>query len=451
VSSDWRDAPTPVGPLDDLPPALSGRRVKVLHILTKFEAGAGGNTLLSATGMDPARYDMWILGGEEGPLWVLAERAGIRTVPMRNFRRELDPVADFLILARLIGIIRRERFSVVHTHNAKGGFLGRLAAWYCRTPVVVYTLHGRDPWWRAADARKRRLGESLSPLQRWMYLALEKALRPMTDGFVAVAPRVAQDAVESRIAPAGKIVVVPSAVDLDAVPTGPDPQAREELGIPRDAPVVGTVGRLDAQKAPLDFVRMCRIVADDHADARFVWVGEGPLLGKARAEAERLGVDVTFTGHRPDAPRIASMFDVYVVSSLYEGVGRSLTEALASGRPVVATAVDGIVDVVFHGATGLLARPRDPRGLAERVGWMLDHPREAAQMGAQARDFVRSLFTQTEMCERLDRLYCKLLGIPVKQYDGPAQGLERLEPAPVFGPGDLDGDSIPAPTPARHV
>ncbi len=72
-------------------------------------------------------------------------------------------------------------------------------------------------------------------------------------------------------------------------------------------------------------------------------------------------------------------------------------------------------------------------------------------MGAQARDFVRSLFTQTEMCERLDRLYCKLLGIPVKQYDGPAQGLERLEPAPVFGPGDLDGDSIPAPTPARHV
>jgi len=99
-----------------------------------------------------------------------------------------------------------------------------------------------------------------------------------------------------------------------------------------------------------------------------------------------------------------------VVSSLYEGVGRSVTEAMASGRPVVATAVDGVVDVVEHGATGLLSEPGDPEGLAARVVWLLDHPEEAALMGKQARDLVRALFAPERMCAVLDEIYSSLLG-----------------------------------------
>jgi glycosyltransferase involved in cell wall biosynthesis len=208
------------------------------------------------------------------------------------------------------------------------------------------------------------------------------------------------------------VVVVPSAVDLGAVPPGPVAGVRDDLGIPDSAPLIGTVGRLDAQKDPLTFVRMARRVADDRPDARFVWVGEGPLLDAARAEAARLGVDVLFTGFRADAPRVASAFDVYVVSSLYEGVGRSLTEAMAAGRPVVATAVDGINDVVVHGTTGLLAPARDPAALASGVVWMLTHDRDAERMGAQARTMVRGLFSHAVMCDGLDRVYRRLLGLP---------------------------------------
>jgi glycosyltransferase involved in cell wall biosynthesis len=430
----------------DLPPEPARTPLRVLHVLTKFEDGAGGNTLVSATGMDPARYEVWIVGSEGGPLWELAERAGIRTVPLANLHRELSPLADLRALARLVRIIRGGRFTVVHAHNAKGGFLGRLAAWLCGTPVVVYTLHGRDPWWRTSDSGERLLGEDMSRSQRLMYLAMERALRPVTDAFVAVAPRVARDAVESGIAPAGKVRVAPSALDLDAVPYAPDPTARLDLGIPADTPLVGTVGRLGAQKAPLDFVRMARIVARARPDARFVWVGRGPLMEAARAEAQRLGVEVTFTGYRPDAARIASTFDVYVVSSLYEGVGRSLTEALASGRPVVATAVDGVADVVVHGATGLLASARDPSGLAERVTWMLDHPAAAQRMGRQGRGFVRSLFAQSELCGRLDRLYSDLLGLP------PASAgtqLARESPAGPNGSG-RSRHPLPFPSPSLH-
>jgi glycosyltransferase involved in cell wall biosynthesis len=406
----WAPSPPPVIPLDDLPPQPGLRRVKVLHVLTKFAAGAGGNTLLSAAGMDRERYEVWIAGSDEGPLWDRARQAGLRLAPLGKVKREISPIADLLVLFRMVRLIRRERFAVVHAHNAKAGFLGRLAAWLCRTPVILYTLHGRDPWWQVPDGDDRFEG-TMGRGARWVYLRLERLFRPMTRGFIAVSPQVARDAVESRIARPGSVAVAPSAVELDRIPFEPDRSARRELGIPDDVTLVGTVGRADPQKAPLDFVRMAHLVGSRKPNAVFVWVGDGELVDEARAEAARLGVDVLFTGYRADAPRIASSFDVYVVSSRYEGVGRSLTEALACARPVVATAVDGVLDVVRPGATGLLAPPRDPARLAEAVCWMLDHPREARRMGEAGRTFVRTLFEPEVMCAILDRIYSHYLGL----------------------------------------
>jgi glycosyltransferase involved in cell wall biosynthesis len=141
-------------------------------------------------------------------------------------------------------------------------------------------------------------------------------------------------------------------------------------------------------------------------------VGEGPLEEHVRHEADRLGVGVHLTGFRSDAPRLAAGFDVFVITSLYEGLGRALTEALASGRPVVATAVNGVPDLVTPGATGLLAPPAAPEALAECVSWMLDHPAEARRMGEQGRARVVSTFEPARMCELLDRGYARLLGIP---------------------------------------
>jgi glycosyltransferase involved in cell wall biosynthesis len=410
LSGRWLPAPPPVLPEGQFPPAPAPVRVKVLHVITRFEAGAGGNTLLSATGMDRRRYEVWIAGGEGGPLWDTAERNGIRTVRIRGFRREVAPVADLAVLLRLVGLVRRERFGIVHAHSAKGGFLGRLAGFLCRTPVIVYTLHGRDPWWPAPDGSSTQLRQAMSRGLR-LFLFLERALRPVTHGFVAVSPSVARDAVLARVAAPGRTDVAPSAVDLDHIPEEADASVRAELGIPANVPVVGTVGRLDAQKAPLDFVRMAALVAAHKPETRFVMVGDGEQAAEARALAERLGVGIILTGFRPDAARVASAFDVYVVTSLYEGVGRSVTEAMASGRPVTATAVDGVPDVVAPGATGLLAAPGDPEGLAACVGWLLDHPLQAATMGAQARARVRLLFAPERMCAVLDEVYSRLLGL----------------------------------------
>jgi glycosyltransferase involved in cell wall biosynthesis len=405
----WLPPPPPVLATDRPPPRPPWSRIKVLHVITRLEAGAGGNTLVSALGMDPQRYEVWIAAGGHGPLWERAQREGVRTVCIPEFRREVSPVRDAAAFLRLARLIRTERFAIVHVHEAKAGFLGRLAAALHGTPVVIATLHGRDPWWRTPTGTSTELRD-LMRHGLWLYSALERIARPLTDAFVAVSPTVARDAVQARIAAPGRTDVAPSAVDLDDIPYDQDLCVRAELKIPPDAPVVGMVGRLDRQKAPLDFVRMAARVADMRPATRFVVVGDGELETETRDLAQSLGAPIIFTGFRRDAPRLASAFDVFVVSSLYEGVGRSVTEAMASGRPVVATAVDGVVDVVTHGATGLLAPPRDPEGLAARVVWLLDHPDEAAQMGKQARDLVRELFAPERMCAVLDEIYCSLLG-----------------------------------------
>jgi glycosyltransferase involved in cell wall biosynthesis len=329
----------------------------------------------------------------------------VHTVEMLHMRERIAPLSDLRTLLQLIRLIRRERFTVVHTHCAKAGLVGRLAARVTRTPVVVHTFHAF-----AANG-------FTSPPRRALYLFLDRWARRLAHHYVAVSPRVAREAVERRLAPPGRIDVVPSAVELAHIPHRPDPLVRTELGIADGVPIVGTVGRFCHQKAPLDFVRMAAIVQSVRPEVAFVMVGDAtlesaPLEQETRDEARRLGVDIVFTGYRADAPRIAAAMDVFVISSLYEGLGRALTEAMASGRPVVATAVNGVPDLVEPGATGLLGRPGDPTTLAESVLWFLDHPEQAQQMGAQGRARVMGAFAPETMCRLLDVLYSRLLGYP---------------------------------------
>jgi glycosyltransferase involved in cell wall biosynthesis len=388
-----------------MPPQPPPERVKVLHVITRFFGGSGGNTLLSAAGMDETRYETWVAAAPGGPLWQKAQQAGVRTVELPHLREQISPLHDLITLCGLVKLMREERFTVVHTHCAKAGLLGRLAARLTRVPVVVHTFHAFSTH------------DFMSPARRTAYLLVDRLTRPLAHQYVAVSPRVAREAVERRVVRPGSITVVPSAVDLDEIPGHSDPSVRLELGIPSDAPLVGTVGRFCRQKAPLDFVRMAALVNQARPEVRFVMVGDGtlesaPLEQEARDEADRLGVAIVFTGFRPDAPRIAAGFDVFVISSLYEGLGRALTEAMASGRPVVATAVNGVPDLVEPGSTGLLADPADPGGLAAAVVWLLDHPEPAERMAQQGRSRVLSFFGPATMCAHLDDLYARLLGLP---------------------------------------
>lgn len=370
-----------------------GAPLKVLHVITKLWAGAGGNTLLTALGTDRERFEPWIAGCPGGPLWDGAQRGGVQTVVLEHFRETVAPVADLRTLLQLMRLIRRERFAVVHTHSSKGGVLGRIAAKACGVPVIVHTFHGFS------------FHDDMSRLRRMAYIAVERSVRPLTDMFLAVAPRVASEAVDRRIATASTTHVVPSAIDLAAVGTTPDGSVRAELGLSDEQLLIGTVGRLAAQKAPLDFVRAAAIVHARNRRTTFVMVGDGPLRARVEAQAACLGVPVTVLGERHDAPRLAGAMDVFVVASHYEGLGRALTEAMAAGRPVVATAVNGIPDLVIPHQTGLLVPPGSPSKLAAAILWMLEHPQSAARMGHTGSQRARRLFTPDLMCRLTASVY----------------------------------------------
>jgi glycosyltransferase involved in cell wall biosynthesis len=400
MTSGWPACP-PVLVTRGLPRQPEPSRVRVLHVITRFTAGAGGNTLLSATGMDPRRYEVWIAGCPGGPLWQRARDGGVRTVELDGFTEVISPAADLKVLVDLVRLIRRIRPAVVHTHSAKGGVLGRLAASICNVPVVIHTFHGFSV--HPAMSRKRRFA----------YLLMERSVVKRTHAFAAVAPRVAREAVELRLAPPGTVTVVPSAVVLSDIETARRPDLVKILGLDGPGPVIGTVGRIDSQKVPLDFVRTAAAVQRHRPDAHFVMIGDGPLQADVEREAARLGARVHLTGHRDDAPQLAVGFDAYLVTSSYEGLGRALTEALASARPVVATAVNGIPDLVHPGATGLLVEPGDIDAMAASLIWMLEHPGEATAMGRAGQARVLGHFTPERMCADLDALYSRMLGLPL--------------------------------------
>jgi glycosyltransferase involved in cell wall biosynthesis len=350
-------------------------RVRVAQVVTKFVAGAGGITLRGALGLDPDRYAVTILAADGGPLFMQAELAGIETIRLRHMSPTINPGEDVRGVRELVGHLGRGRFDLVHTHSAKAGATGRIAARRVGVPAIVHSFHGFP------------FHDFQSPARRAAYIAIERRLARFTDQFVTDGGAIAAEAVRLGIAPAERIRAIDSPVETEVptVSTETRAQARRLLGIPPEVPVIGSVGRLDYQKAPEDMV--AAIAALGRPEVRMVWVGDGDLRARVERRIARAGLTGRFLllGERQDVPALLPGFDAFAMSSLYEGLPCAVVEAMTCGVPVVATAVNSVPEVVVPGKTGLLVPTRDPAGLARALGYLLDHTDEAAAMASEAR------------------------------------------------------------------
>lgn len=380
-------------------------RIQVLHIITRLiVGGAQENTMLTAALLDTDRYAVDVISGPQtGPEGSLIEEVRARGVPLTiepMLLREINPVKDLRALIRLTRFIKRGHFTIVHTHSSKAGILGRWAAWLARTPIIVHTVHG---WGHT---------ERQHPLVRQLYIILEKLTLPITDKLIVVTPRDVEKGLRDGIGSSEIFVTIRSGIELDRFgrPQVSGDETRAALGIPLDAPVVGSVTRLSPQKAPLDFVRAAGIMAHQAPDARFVMVGDGPLRREVEALVAELGLTDRFvlTGLRRDVPELMAAFDVFVLSSLWEGLPRVLPQAMAAGLPIVATAVDGNAEAVADGKNGLLVPPGDPAALAQAVVQLLRDPSKADRMGQDGRACA-SEFGARKMVDEIAGLYAQLL------------------------------------------
>jgi glycosyltransferase involved in cell wall biosynthesis len=391
---------------------MSRRSVAV--VVTRLQAGAGGVALRGALALDPLRYQATIIAGDTGGiadsdgsgdrLLVHATDAGLRVVCIPELVSQISPAKDVRCLRLLTEQLADGGYDVVHTHSAKAGALGRLAAERAGTPRVVHTFHGFP------------FHEFQSRARRAAYVGIERYLGKRTDVFLAVGGAVAAEAVRRGIAAPERIRVINPAIECPGTPASPAARAaaRHRLGVPVGCKVVGTVGRVDYQKAPESFVDA--VAAIGRPDVYAVWIGDGPLRHEMEQRARRRGLQGRFVcvGHRDDVPALLAGLDVFMMASRYEGLPCAVAEAMTVGLPVVATAVNAVPDVVLPGETGLLASPERPQQLAAAVKYMLDEPAEAARMAAAGRRLIADRFTPESLAAVLDAAYGSGVGIPAR-------------------------------------
>jgi glycosyltransferase involved in cell wall biosynthesis len=323
--------------------------------------------------------------------------------------RAIYPRADVDGFRELCSHLAAGSFDIVHTHSAKAGGIGRLAARRVGIPAVVHSFHGFP--FHPFQPRAARLA----------LVAIERRLARITDYFLTDGTVVAADAVRLKLAPPDRIRAIASPIDDGIAPATPAARqrARAALGIPADARVVGTAARLDHQKSPLDMVEA--IAALEQPDVRMVWIGDGSLRGRTERLIERRGLGDRFmlVGERPDVPELLPAFDVFAMSSLYEGLPCAIVEAMQVGIPVVATAVNSVPEIVISGRTGLLARPRDPESLSRALAYLLEHPADAARMAGAARAHIGDGFRPEVLGRDLMESYAIALRAGVAR--GPAK------------------------------
>ena len=333
----------------------------------------------------------------------LAEERGLAPVVIPSLHRELDPFNDVRSLVNIAGIMRRERPDILHTHLAKAGAIGRIAALFCPGVKTVHTNHGHV------------FSGYFSPARTKLYLNLERWLARHTDRIVVLGESQRSEILERYgIGRAAQYAVIPLGFDLERFDHAHRLRGglRRELGIPPDSPVVSTVGRLAPIKDHELFLAVARCVLDERPGAMFLVVGDGPLRGELEGKVRTRGLEknVIFLGWRGDLERVYADSDLVALASINEGTPVSLIEAAASGRAIVATDVGGVSDVVRDGVSGLLSRSRDPKEMAALMLGLLRDRARAGAMGEEGKRFVRARYDKKRLLADIARLYTELSG-----------------------------------------
>jgi len=391
--------------------------IKVLRVIARLNVGGPALHVAYLTeGLADRGYDTTLVAGSlargEESMAHVAEGRGARIVTLPNLHREISPLNDVRAMFTLARLIRTERPQILHTHTAKAGAVGRLAALLAgddRPPIVVHTFHGHV------------LRGYFDPVRTGIFSGLERGLARITTRLVAVSPEVRDDLVALGVAPAEKFSVIRLGIDLDdRIGDSGDAGSslRRLFGVSPDEFVVGWVGRMTAIKRVPDVLLAFRRLRDRGVNARLCLVGDGPDREAVEQRAHDLGVarHTLFVGYQRDVAAYYSFFDAFVLTSANEGTPVVAIESLAAGRPVVATRVGGTPDVVEDGADGMLVPVGDVEAIAAALETLAADPELRRRLGEHGRERVLPRYRVERLVDDVDALYRELLserGLPL--------------------------------------
>jgi glycosyltransferase involved in cell wall biosynthesis len=384
--------------------------VKILRVIARLNIGGPArHVVLLDRGLRGRGHDTRLVHGSLAPgeasLEHLAVESGLPTTKIRELGRRISPVGDLRAFAQLLRLVFREAPDVIHTHTAKAGTLGRLAACLFnitrprrRRCLVVHTFHGHV------------LTGYFRPTTNLAIRLAERTLAKMTDRVVTISPAQRDDIVNRfRVAVASRTTMIPLGLDLAPLARldAAAPQLRGQLGIPRRAPVIGYVGRFVPIKDLATLIGAFAQVVQHVPDAVLLMVGDGPVRSELESLVATLNLQrqVHFLGWIEELAPLYATIDICALSSLNEGTPVALIEAMAAAKAVVATRVGGIADVVEHERTGLLVPSGDPEALADAIARLAADPGERCRMGAAGRHAVVARFSHERLVDDIDRLY----------------------------------------------
>ena len=400
--------------------------MRVAHIITRMiVGGAQENTLLNCLDLIQIHGDDVLLitgpaigpegdllrqgrGGEAQPADKnTAQPADKNTVPLAYvpaLRRSIHPWRDVASYRGIKKVLREFKPDVVHTHSAKGGFLGRLAAWSLQVPAIVHTVHGAP------------FHPFQNMLPRTIFRWCEWYAARRCHAIISVADAMTDLMVKAGVAPREKFTTIYSGMDVEPFLQANDlrQRVRKELGYSSQHVVIGKIARLFHLKGHDDVIAAAKEVVQQNPQVRFLFIGDGILREALQQQIDNAGLHdhFQFTGLVPPAkiPEMLGAVDILVHASLREGLARALPQALIAGKPVVSYDVDGAREVCFSGQTGFLIPPRDVAALAAALQQLAGDPALREQLGSAGRSRFADQFRHETMTRRVREVYERVLG-----------------------------------------
>jgi glycosyltransferase involved in cell wall biosynthesis len=376
-------------------------RIKILHLITNFSLGGAQDYLYNVVqGLDRNIFDIYIAGRFEGE-WIERFQGinGAKVLNIKTLNRDISIFKDIKAIFEIYHLIKKYKIQIIHTHSSKAGIIGRTSAFLAKARLIIHTVHGYPfhdfmPLW-----------------QKYSFIFIEKIVSKFTDGLIFVSEKDKRTGYQFGITAKRFNETIYNPIDYSPfINTTNRDETRKYFGFEDTNYVIGFTGRFSEQKAVDNLVDAFAEVNKLEPQTRLLLVGDGSLKEKITKQIQQLGLTklVNITGFRNDVPTLLKAMDIFVMTSLWEGLSRSLIEAMYAKLPIVATDVGGTSDAVQHQITGLLVKPKNIEEIKRAIIEFIDNPEKANLLSQEGHKWSISNFEITRMQNKINNLYIKL-------------------------------------------
>lgn len=371
------------------------KKSKILYLVTQAEWGGAQRYIFDlATNLSQESYDIAVAAGAAGSqdLFTKVDAKNIKSYRLKNLVREINPIKDIKAYFEIKKLLKDLKPDILHLNSSKAGVVGAIAGKNAGVKKIIYTVHGFVfneplPWWK-----------------KMFYLWAEKISARSKHKIICVSEFDKQVGLKNKIG-AKKLITIHNGIKnlkfLDSL------QARQELNLPENKKIIGTIANFYPTKGLTYLISAAKIVKQQFPGVIFAIIGDGQLRQalEAQIEQQELKNDFILLGRRENAYQYLSIFDIYVVSSVKEGLPYSVLEAMAAGLPTVTTKVGGIPEIIDNNKNGILIEPKNPQSLADAIIKLIENKNLASQLASQAKLNVAEKFSLEKMLTETTRVY----------------------------------------------